>query len=126
MIKMMRRRDKPLKKQGPFSCTVLLLSSVFLLMTSCTPAPELPDYGLFEDLRDYSIQTFEGAGLVERSDTPDIFTSEYILDLKGLIRLVFGAPQLEVYLFFRIYFIYLQHGPEPTPFCNRRLPALRE
>jgi len=99
MIKKMRRSDKPLKKQGTFSCTVLLLSSVFLLMTSCAPAPELPDYGLFENLRDYSIQTFEGAGLLPRSDTPDIFTSEYILDLKGLIRLVFGAPQLEVHLF---------------------------
>jgi hypothetical protein len=74
--------------------SILLLFAFFF--AAC--AQDLPDYDLYENMRQYIEQKFNENGLVLRADMPDIFTSEYIIDLSGMVRIAFGSPELEVHL----------------------------
>jgi hypothetical protein len=74
----------------------MLLPAAALLLVSCMP--EQPDYNLYENMSDYFEQRLSAHGATARDDMPDLFTSEHIRDLTGLVRIMFGSPQLEVHL----------------------------
>lgn len=91
----LNQRHAGKNKIGTFYLKIIPILAAFLL-TAC--APNLPDYNLYENMRQYAEQKFQECGALMRDDLPDIFKSEYILNLFGLIRLVFRSPQLEVHL----------------------------
>ena len=77
-----------------------VLALCMTILTACGPAEE--DFDIYQNIATYALQKYVAAGAVVRSDITDQFNdldgSDYILRLKGLIRLVFGAPRLEVHL----------------------------
>ncbi|MCP4715521.1 MAG: hypothetical protein GY868_10415 [Deltaproteobacteria bacterium] len=74
---------------------VLLLSS--MLAAACSKAPDPPDYNLYADMRAYAETKLNDSGATVRQDIADLF-QDYVLDLAGLFRAVFGSAQLEVHL----------------------------
>ena len=77
-------------KSATYCLRIVFLLAAFFL-AAC--AQEAPDYDLYENMRDYALQKFQESGAVMRDDLPDKFKSEYIIDLSGIIKLVFGSPQ---------------------------------
>lgn len=83
---------------GANAAVFFIAACIALCVSSCAPQTEPPDYDLYENMRSYAEQKLTDAGALPRDDFPDLFSSEYIIELTGLFRLVFGAPQLEVHL----------------------------
>ena len=77
-----------------------MLALCMVMLTACGPAEE--DFDIYANIADYALQKIADAGGEVRADITNQFNdvdgSDYILRLKGLIRLVFGAPRLEVHL----------------------------
>lgn len=74
----------------------LFLSLFFLSLSACTQPAE--DYDLYGNMKSYAQEKFLASGATLRQDMPEAFTQDYIANLSGLIRLVFGASQLQVHL----------------------------
>ena len=88
----------PHQEFRPLLFIPLALLACLLVLPSCKNTP--PDYKIYQNMGDYMKDKLIDSGATARTDMPDIFASAagYTVRLKGLIRLVFGSPKLQVYL----------------------------
>ena len=98
---MANRNEFSGKKLQPRSLPLipLVVLACMLLLPACKKTPP-PDYKIYQNMGAYMKDKLVDAGATVRTDMPDKFKPgvPYKKDLKGLIRLVFGSSQLQVYL----------------------------
>jgi hypothetical protein len=92
------QKTSPSTPHRPEKSLMLVVPILLLLLCSACTKSTPPDYDLSENMAAYMQQNLTESSATARTDMPEEFTEPYVANLKGLMRLVFGNPELQIYL----------------------------